>query len=99
MKTPFTIRATRRPAVAWLALGAVLALSGCSVFSNSNQGPTGLRFTPCADMSSWAQAPLPDRRRYGLDVGCASLTVPIDHAEPAHGSLDVAVMRVRATDA
>lgn len=91
-------RAGRRAAVTWLALGTVLALSGCSASPDSDQKPTGLAFAACADRSSWAEVPLPEKRRGRLDVGCATLAVPIDHADPARGNLDVAVVRVRASN-
>ena len=68
------------------ALLTVLALPGCS----ADHGST-LRFQPCTDLPAGPEGP-----RH--DVGCATLTVPLDHADPARGSLDMAVIRVRASD-
>jgi pimeloyl-ACP methyl ester carboxylesterase len=68
------------------ALLTVLALPGCS----ADHGST-LRFQPCTDLPAGPEGPR-------LDVGCATLTVPLDHADPARGSLDMAVIRVRAAD-
>jgi pimeloyl-ACP methyl ester carboxylesterase len=75
-----------------------LALSGCSIARGIDQTSTVMTFGPCTDMSRWETAPLPEPRREHLDVGCATLTVPIDHADPARGSLDLSVVRLRATD-
>jgi pimeloyl-ACP methyl ester carboxylesterase len=84
--------------VAWLVLGTVLALAGCSVSPDLDRNATPLIFAPCADTSSWAAAPLPQQRRDRLDVRCAAFTVPIDHAHLTRGSLDMAVVRVRASN-
>jgi len=96
MTSAIVVRAGRRLVLTWLALAAVLTVSACT--SSSDQPPIGLSFAACDDMSGWAGAPLPEQRRGRLDVGCAALTVPIDHADPARGSLELAVVRVRASN-
>src|SRR4030095_14683604 len=81
-----------------LALTTALALAACSSSPDLGRRSTPFIFGACADMSSWDTAPLPDQRRGRLDISCATLTVPIDHADPTGGRLDVAVIRLRATD-
>jgi pimeloyl-ACP methyl ester carboxylesterase len=98
MTTPTVANVRCRQAIAFLALGTLLALSGCSESPKRDRKSTGLAFAACAEMASKAEAPLPKPRQGGLDMSCATLTVPLDHANPARGSLEVAVVRVRATD-
>lgn len=75
-----------------VVLAMVLALSACS--PEDDRRTAALSFAPCA--AGWEMVP-PDRRDR-LDVGCATLTVPLDHADPGRGSIGMAVIRVRAAD-
>ena len=44
-------------------------------------------FRACAETSMWDSAPLPVPRRGRQEVRCATLTVPVDYADPGRGSL------------
>lgn len=46
----------------------------------------------------WDSVPLPEPHRGRLEVRCATLMVPVDHADPGRCSLDLAMVRVRAAD-
>jgi pimeloyl-ACP methyl ester carboxylesterase len=85
-----------RGAVRWLVVGLALTLVSCS--PPTPQGPDApLRFTSCA-AGFWDASLLPDDRQDRFEIDCAVLAVPLDHADPARGHLDVAVVRARAKD-
>ena len=49
-------------------------------------------FRACAKTPMWDSTPLPALRRGHQKVWCATLPVPVDYADPGHGSLDRALV-------
>lgn len=60
----------------------------------TDAGP--LAFAPCAAVADLASAGVAPARSRLLDLRCAVLQVPRDHARPAAGTLRIAVARVRS---
>jgi len=92
---------THRRLVRLLALGMALVAGACSNAPVADPGPgrsPSFAFRACPDLADWDAMNLPGDRRQSLEVRCATLTVPVDHTQPARGTLDMAVMRVRAAD-
>jgi pimeloyl-ACP methyl ester carboxylesterase len=56
-----------------------------------------LAFTACSDSANWDAVGLEPGRRRQLEIRCAVLPVPLDHARPDRGTLPMAVMRVRSS--
>ena len=81
------------PCTAGLLLVLALVLAGCSQSTNANStvtaGPAGLErfYTQKLAWSSCATT-----------FQCASLTVPLDYANPAGRTIQLAVIRAKATD-
>jgi len=92
-----------RPVVGLLT--AALALAGCTGApdgtpptppSRPDAAPV-LTEVPCLDSANWDAAGPDAQRRRTLDVRCAQLPVPLDHAHPERGTLSMGVMTVRST--
>lgn len=106
-------RQGRRGWVAVVALGALLAVSGCDGAPSaespkeSSSAPVGDSTTDTGEATS-AQGEVPAglEEFYGQEIDwneceggeCGRLTVPIDYAAPQDGSIELALVRVPAAD-
>ena len=87
---------------------AVIVLAGCTAArprADAAPAPTQAAFPaealvprPCTDTPNWDAVDVPPERRRRIDVRCSTLTVPLDHADRQRGTLEIAVVRVRARD-
>jgi pimeloyl-ACP methyl ester carboxylesterase len=82
----------------WAAVFATLLLGACTTGPADDGHRQGLAFGACSDSANWDAAQIPSARRTRLEVRCATLAVPVDHSQPGRDSLDMAVVRVRASD-
>jgi hypothetical protein len=79
----------------WLEASLAVTVDACSWWSTADRGGPMSAFRACAETSMWDSAPLPEPRRGRQEGRCATLTVPVDDADPGRGSLDVARIQVR----
>ncbi|QGK72469.1 alpha/beta fold hydrolase [Allosaccharopolyspora coralli] len=76
-----------------LLVGALCAMTLTGAQASAESAATGVRWGPC-DSASLDGVPEGQRYLYS----CGTHEVPIDHADPAKGTVEIAMMRRAATD-
>jgi len=70
----------------WLLASLAVTVGACSWWSTADRGGPMSAFRACAEPSMWDSAQLPEPRWGRQEVRCATLTVPVDYADPGRGS-------------
>jgi pimeloyl-ACP methyl ester carboxylesterase len=90
----------QRGVVAAVLVATAVALGGCSDRADGgvDRRVTALRFGPCADLVDLTSVPIGSIRLGRLEVGCATLQVPLDHARPDGERIGMKVVRIRSAE-
>jgi pimeloyl-ACP methyl ester carboxylesterase len=75
----------------WALLAAALVVAACSP---STTGAERLEWTRCGDSVDLAALDVPSERAAELDLGCATLTVPLDRTGTDPGEVAMALVKV-----
>lgn len=101
-RTAMSPRTQRRglPFAVWMA-AALTVVTACSGSPTSSATPTPIPTPPAPTASASASEPVPvplDWKPCDKDFSCATMPVPLDRANPAAGTIDLAVARKSAPD-